>query len=1066
MGSPTWGGGGSGASPLTVPASMIFASDSARDTYFTANPSFLSQGLFCSSNGVLEQYVGSSWVNMGIAIQGAQGVQGTQGIQGIQGVQGLQGVAGQGVTVQYSPDGVSSWTSTLNTSVHYFWRWSIDGGTTWSTPVRFQITASSINTASSTVLGVVKVGNGLAVDGAGNVTLNNATNSVLGGVQLTGDLGGNAASPIVAKINGVTMPANTPSNNQVLLATSGNTSTWSTLPTTTVATTSVAGTVIPDGTVITVSAGGNITVAAASATNAGVAKIDNSTIKMVGGALTTTTASNSQLGVVKSDNVSTIIDGTGVISVPQASSTVAGVAKVDNTTIKVNNGAISVQAATSTQLGAVSPDGNVITNTNGNITVPIATTAKVGVVQVDGVTLAVDASGKISSKIGAAVYTIAATQTAMLALYASPQTNLVICTRTDINHIYYLNAGASPTVLANWIDGGSTVGNVQSFNTRNGAIVPVAGDYNAYIAPFNKVNIYNPNECVIYNSVAYYCTATTTANANWNASQWATIVPSASSTVSGVVQLATTTPSMNGAAASGSLGTVSDAGHIHPTDTTRAPLASPAFTGTPTAPTATLGTNTTQLATTAFVAAAVPVVTTSTPLINGTATIGSSGKWADGAHVHPTDTTRAPLASPAFTGSPTAPTQSQNDNSTNIATTAYADRAAKVTFTGGAAVTLTNVSITASSKNASCNSTTGLQVGMKFSDGTTTQTVTAVTNSTSFTVDVGAGGTTISLSSVIASTAASAGIVPAPTAGQTAAGNVLTATGWGSIPTSAIPIAQVGTAGIVIPDPNCMTVGMGTGQLAVTGFNNVSVSNQPSVAGQVLLSVNSTSAQWGAIPVSSSSTAGILKVGGVAPSPLGTAAAGSSIIAAAADHIHALPSNATTSASGLMAATDKAALNAIGATFKLYAPSDNFQTIVPATVTIVNLTGAASFNNSTYFTANGDGGIKVNQACVVSISANLTMDTGSIAANTASLETRRTLILTAGSVTLGSNVCYMPKSQTDLSGSSFTTTHVLNANDVIYLKAWQNMGANINCRVLVGFGCDLSVTILKLGTTT
>ena len=41
--------------------------------------------------------------------------------------------------------------------------------------------------------------------------------------------------------------------------------------------------------------------------------------------------------------------------------------------------------------------------------------------------------------------------------------------------------------------------------------------------------------------------------------------------------------------------------HVHPTDTSRAPIASPAFTGTPTAPTAALGTNTNQLATTAFV---------------------------------------------------------------------------------------------------------------------------------------------------------------------------------------------------------------------------------------------------------------------------------------------------------------------------------------------------------------------------------------------------------------------------------------------------------------------------------
>ena len=40
------------------------------------------------------------------------------------------------------------------------------------------------------------------------------------------------------------------------------------------------------------------------------------------------------------------------------------------------------------------------------------------------------------------------------------------------------------------------------------------------------------------------------------------------------------------------------------------------------------------------------------------------------------DTTKADLASPALTGNPTAPTQTAGDNSTKIATTAYADNAA------------------------------------------------------------------------------------------------------------------------------------------------------------------------------------------------------------------------------------------------------------------------------------------------------------------------------------------------------------------------------------------------------
>lgn len=66
---------------------------------------------------------------------------------------------------------------------------------------------------------------------------------------------------------------------------------------------------------------------------------------------------------------------------------------------------------------------------------------------------------------------------------------------------------------------------------------------------------------------------------------------------------------------------------------------SPAFTGTPSAPTPTAADSTTKIATTAFV----------------------QGEL----------TGKAPLASPAFTGTPTAPTPSTVDNSTIVATTAH-----------------------------------------------------------------------------------------------------------------------------------------------------------------------------------------------------------------------------------------------------------------------------------------------------------------------------------------------------------------------------------------------------------
>jgi hypothetical protein len=58
---------------------------------------------------------------------------------------------------------------------------------------------------------------------------------------------------------------------------------------------------------------------------------------------------------------------------------------------------------------------------------------------------------------------------------------------------------------------------------------------------------------------------------------------------------------MNGVASAGSSATAARADHVHPTDTSRAPIASPALTGIPTAPTAATNTNTTQIATCSFV---------------------------------------------------------------------------------------------------------------------------------------------------------------------------------------------------------------------------------------------------------------------------------------------------------------------------------------------------------------------------------------------------------------------------------------------------------------------------------
>lgn len=85
-----------------------------------------------------------------------------------------------------------------------------------------------------------------------------------------------------------------------------------------------------------------------------------------------------------------------------------------------------------------------------------------------------------------------------------------------------------------------------------------------------------------------------------------------------------------------------------------APLAGPALTGNPTAPTPATGDNDTSIATTAYVKAQGYATTT-----------------------YVEEQGYATTANPTFTGNPTAPTPSVDDNDTSIATTAFVQRESK-----------------------------------------------------------------------------------------------------------------------------------------------------------------------------------------------------------------------------------------------------------------------------------------------------------------------------------------------------------------------------------------------------
>jgi len=108
-----------------------------------------------------------------------------------------------------------------------------------------------------------------------------------------------------------------------------------------------------------------------------------------------------------------------------------------------------------------------------------------------------------------------------------------------------------------------------------------------------------------------------------------------------------------------------------------APTNAPSFTGIPAAPTATQGTNTTQIATTAFVTTAINAIPPSVGSFNGrtgAVTLSTNDLTAVGGLVNPNT---------ALTGAPTAPTATTGTNTTQIATTAFVTAAlAAIDLTG------------------------------------------------------------------------------------------------------------------------------------------------------------------------------------------------------------------------------------------------------------------------------------------------------------------------------------------------------------------------------------------------
>lgn len=163
----------------------------------------------------------------------------------------------------------------------------------------------------------------------------------------------------------------------------------------------------------------------------------------------------------------------------------------------------------------------------------------------------------------------------------------------------------------------------------------------------------------------------------------------------------TSTPLMDGIASSGSENAFARGDHKHPSDTSKQDVISDLGTirsgasagatayqkpnsGIPLLDLSSTVQASLDKADSAMQQGDLPVATNTTPKADGTAAVGTETKWAKGDHVHPTDTTRAPLASPTFTGTPKAPTATAGTNNTQIATTAFVTNAIATALTGAA----------------------------------------------------------------------------------------------------------------------------------------------------------------------------------------------------------------------------------------------------------------------------------------------------------------------------------------------------------------------------------------------
>lgn len=356
------------------------------------------------------------------------------------------------------------------------------------------------------------------------------------------------------------------------------------------------------------------------------------------------------------------------LNLPTGTAAGKGVLQGDGSTLTISAGVISCTTATTSQIGCLKPDGTSVTIAGGVISVAAGFGAVSSVFTRTGNVVANTGDYTVSQVTGAAPL-------ASPALSGTP-------TSTTPGGGDNSTRIATTAFVVTAIAGIST--GVTSFNTRTGAVTPAGGDYSV-----GQVTGAAPLASPALTGVP----TSPTASPGTNTTQVATTAFVAAAVSSGPV---TSVFGRTGvvAATSGdySVGQVTGA----------APLASPTFSGVPAGPTAAPGTNTTQLATTAFVTAALPSVPVSSVFGRTGAVAATSGDYSV-AQV----TGAAPIASPSLTGIPAAPTAAPGTNTTQIATTAFVTAA----VVGGGGASIAHTLHIISGDNAGNGIDSGIAVG-------------------------------------------------------------------------------------------------------------------------------------------------------------------------------------------------------------------------------------------------------------------------------------------------------------------------------------------------------------------